>query len=209
MDDDYDDDDVAFFICGTQKGWRFCFCPRSQSIHCFVVCIRMLLLLNTRHRKLHILTKTSIQRKQNSVARSAKPTLSALLRHLHEEVWKGGHHLEKSKRFSRIICLCLYVCVSSSLSFYWSSQTSADQLSERSLSLLIRVLRDHNLRILVDLKIKSGLMSLNKSKYHWQGNLSSCPGGLKGDTPKLLLNPKTQVRDFLRGIALWQPKDNC
>ena len=111
MDDDYDEDDVAFFICGTLRGWRFCLCPRSQSIHCFVVCIRMLLLLNTRHRKLHILTKTSIQRKQNSVARSAKPTLSALLRHLHEEVWKGVIIWKKSKRFSRIICICLHVCV--------------------------------------------------------------------------------------------------
>ena len=178
-DDDDDDDDVAFFICGTQKGWSFCFCPRSQSIHCFVVCIRMLLLLNTCHRKLHILTKTSIQRKQNSVARSAKPTLSALLRHLHEEAWRGVIIWKKTKGF-REFFVSVFMCVCPRLCLFFGQVRPLhhpDQLSERSLSLLIRVLRDHDLRILVDLKIKSGSMSLNKSQYHWQGNLSSCPGG--------------------------------
>ena len=72
---------------------------------------------------------------------------------------------KKQNVFENLLSLSLCVCVLVFV-FYWSSQTSADQLSERSLSLLIRVLRDHDLRILVDLKIKSGLMSLNKSKYH-------------------------------------------
>ena len=137
MNDDYDDDDddVAFFICGTQKGWRFCLCPRSQSIHCFVVCIRMLLLLNTRHRKLHILTKTSIQRKQNSVARSAKPTLSALLRHLHEEAWRGVIIWKKTKGF-REFFVSVFMCVCPRLCLFFGQVRPLhhpDQLSERSL----------------------------------------------------------------------------